>query len=72
MLTCHGLEYDGDLAATSGHFMADLGFEHFFTGQEACSPREPPRILPRRIIRRAYLPPRMAVRDNLKNITQDP
>jgi hypothetical protein len=31
-LTCHGLEYDGGLAEESGHFMADLGFEHFFTG----------------------------------------
>src|SRR5205807_945258 len=25
-------EYDDGLAATAGHFMADLGFEHFFTG----------------------------------------
>ena len=32
VLTCHGLEYDSGLAATSGRFMADLGFEHFFTG----------------------------------------
>ena len=32
VLTCHGLEYDGGLAASGGHFMADLGFEHFFTG----------------------------------------
>jgi hypothetical protein len=31
-LTCHGLEYDGGLAASAGHFMVDLGFEHFFTG----------------------------------------
>jgi hypothetical protein len=31
-LACHGLDYDDGLAATSGHFMADLGFEHFFTG----------------------------------------
>lgn len=32
LLTCHGLEYDDNFAATSGHFQADLGFEHFFTG----------------------------------------
>ena len=32
VLICHGLEYDGGLAASAGHFMADLGFEHFFTG----------------------------------------
>jgi len=31
-LICHGLEYDGGIARTSGHFLADLGFEHFFTG----------------------------------------
>jgi hypothetical protein len=32
LLTCHGLEYDGGIAAAEGHFVADLGFEHFFTG----------------------------------------
>jgi hypothetical protein len=32
VLACHGPEYDGEVAATAGHFMADLGFEHFFTG----------------------------------------
>jgi hypothetical protein len=31
-LTCHGLDYDDGIAASAGHFMADLGFEHFFTG----------------------------------------
>jgi len=31
-LICHGLEYDDGIAATAGHFLADLGFEHFFTG----------------------------------------
>jgi hypothetical protein len=31
-LSCHGADYDDGLATTSGHFMADLGFEHFFTG----------------------------------------
>jgi hypothetical protein len=32
LLTCHGLEYDERIAASEGHFCADLGFEHFFTG----------------------------------------
>jgi hypothetical protein len=32
VLTCHGPEYDGGMAASEGHFTADLGFEHFFTG----------------------------------------
>jgi hypothetical protein len=31
-LVCHGPAYDDGLAATAGHFSADLGFEHFFTG----------------------------------------
>jgi hypothetical protein len=32
LLTCHGPDYDSGLAATAGHFTADLGFEHLFTG----------------------------------------
>jgi hypothetical protein len=32
VLTCHGPEYDGGIAASEGHFTADLGFEHLFTG----------------------------------------
>jgi hypothetical protein len=31
-LICHGPDYDGGIAASEGHFLADLGFEHFFTG----------------------------------------
>lgn len=31
-LICHGLEYDEGVAASAGHFLADLGFEHMFTG----------------------------------------
>jgi hypothetical protein len=32
VLTCHGPEYDSGIAASEGHFTANLGFEHFFTG----------------------------------------
>jgi hypothetical protein len=32
LLTCHGLDYDAGISATEGQFVADLGFEHFFTG----------------------------------------
>lgn len=32
LLACHGPDYDDAVAATAGHFMADLGFEHAFTG----------------------------------------
>jgi hypothetical protein len=31
-LICNGKTYDEGVAATAGHFNADLGFEHFFTG----------------------------------------
>src|SRR5215472_8997072 len=31
-LVCHGPDYDDRIAASTGHFQADLGFEHFFTG----------------------------------------
>jgi len=29
---CQGTDYDGHAAASAGHFSADLGFEHLFTG----------------------------------------
>ena len=32
LLACHGPLYDDGIAASAGHFMADLGFEHSFTG----------------------------------------
>jgi len=32
ILTMHGRDYEDGLAASAGHFSADLGFEHFFTG----------------------------------------
>jgi len=31
-ISCFGPEYDQGIFAESGHFMADLGFEHLFTG----------------------------------------
>lgn len=31
-LTCIGPEYDSGIAVSEGHFVADLGFEHYFTG----------------------------------------
>lgn len=32
VLICQGRNYDEGVAATSGHFNAELGFEHLFTG----------------------------------------
>jgi len=32
ILTCNGSEYDNGAAASEGHFVADVGFEHLFTG----------------------------------------
>ncbi len=31
-ISCYGPDYDQGVCAESGHFMADLGFEHLFTG----------------------------------------
>jgi hypothetical protein len=31
-LLCHGPAYDEGIATSTGHFVADLGFEHLFTG----------------------------------------
>jgi hypothetical protein len=31
-LLCQGPDYDQGIAASTGHFVADLGFEHLFTG----------------------------------------
>jgi hypothetical protein len=31
-LSCYGEDYDGDTWKDMGHFHADIGFEHFFTG----------------------------------------
>jgi len=31
-LICHGPEFDSDAATNEGQFVADLGFEHLFTG----------------------------------------
>jgi len=32
ILTCNGPDYDNGAGTTEGHFTADLGFEHLFTG----------------------------------------
>jgi hypothetical protein len=32
LLICHGQDYDSGVAAESGHFLADLGLEHLYTG----------------------------------------
>jgi len=32
LLICHGEAYDNGVAAESGHFLADLGLEHLYTG----------------------------------------
>ena len=43
-LFCHGLQYDGGVAAEWGHFMADLGFEHLFTGHAGLLAAEASRV----------------------------
>ena len=41
---CYGPEYDGGVFAESGHFMADLGFEHLFTGHAGLLAAESGRV----------------------------
>src|SRR5258708_13152860 len=41
-LICHGPIYDDGAATTTGHFAADLGFYHFFTGHGDLLPPAPP------------------------------
>jgi hypothetical protein len=43
-LFCHGPQYDNDVAAESGHFLADLGFEHLFTGHAGLLTPESTRV----------------------------
>ena len=49
-IACHGEEYDAGVYAETGHFQADVGFEHLFTGHagllgahagRAASPQHP-------------------------------
>ncbi len=37
-LSCFGPEYDQGIFAESGHFLADVGFEHLFTGHAGLLP----------------------------------
>lgn len=32
LLICQGLDFDNGISRETGHFLVDLGFEHFFTG----------------------------------------
>ena len=41
---CNGPQYDGGVFAESGHFMADLGFEHLFTGHAGLLAPEAARV----------------------------
>jgi hypothetical protein len=43
VLLCQGSSYDDGSAATNGHFSADLGFEHLFTGHAGMLAPGPPK-----------------------------
>ncbi len=43
-LSCFGLEFDHGIFAESGHLMADLGFEHMFTGHAGLLSTESGRV----------------------------
>ena len=46
LLICHGPDYDNGVAAESGHFHADLGLEHLFTGHAGLLGMRPALIAP--------------------------
>lgn len=43
-LSCYGPEYDNGVSGESGHFLADLGFEHLFTGHAGLLTPESTRV----------------------------
>ncbi len=43
---CYGPEYDQGVSVESGHFLADLGFEHLFTGHAGLLSGENGRVAP--------------------------
>jgi hypothetical protein len=46
LLICHGEAYGDGAAAESGHFLADMGFEHFYTGHAGLLGTRGARIAP--------------------------
>jgi hypothetical protein len=44
-LACYGPEYDNRVSSESGHFLADLGFEHLFTGHAGLLTPESTRVV---------------------------
>ena len=42
--SCYGPDFDEGVCAESGHFLADLGFEHLFTGHAGLLARENGRV----------------------------
>jgi hypothetical protein len=65
LLICHGPDYDGGVAADSGHFLADLGLEHCFTGHAGLLGRRGERAAPEDPIEAEFLQ-RMAREDRLR------
>jgi hypothetical protein len=45
-LACYGPDYDNGISGESGHFLADLGFEHLFTGHAGLLTPESTRVSP--------------------------
>ncbi len=45
-IICHGEEYDGGAYAEAGHFQAEIGFEHLFTGHVGLLGGRAPSVTP--------------------------
>ena len=66
LLICHGPDYDGgNPAAESGHFLADLGLEHLFTGHAGLLGTRTERAEPANPVEAEFLA-RMAREDRLR------
>jgi hypothetical protein len=65
LLTCQGPDYDGGVAAESGHFLADLGLEHLFTGHAGLLGTRAPRAVPSSPLEEEFVA-RMAREDHLR------
>jgi hypothetical protein len=55
LLICHGADYDGGVAAESGHFLADLGLEHLFTGHAGLLGARGPHATPASLVEAEFL-----------------
>jgi hypothetical protein len=65
LLICSGPDYDDGVAAETGHFQVDLGFEHLYTGHAGLLGAHPARLAPAAPLEAEFLA-RMSCEDELR------